>query len=264
MLSPILQAYHNTHRCVELFQGTGISRKASHVQRVAQFFEDYSQYFITSKMEPELAKLCAEHHDDGRWLQYQKTSKLDDNQFSHQEAGAQLLDEFCLANGLSVEEYPEDVLILRDVMRFHGKVNYVDSSEILPISLPYVQAVTAADELEISQSCISYLKRNYYNDEKALSYVHYISPEIWQWFSEGQKFDKLKHCTTYDEYIIFSATLAVNTIKQYGKMVQDLFKQPGFGYPSILAGFHDIFYELLLPEDAMWAYQIMYWNVYGK
>lgn len=264
MLSPILQAYHNSHRCAELFQTPGISHKAGHVQRVSELFEHYPELFISHKMDAELAKTCAEHHDDGRLLQYQKTGKLDDSKFSHQDTGAQMLDEFCMANGARFGEFPEDVLILRNVMLYHGKVDYVDNSQILPASLPYVKAVTAADELENSMSCVSYLKRNYYNDEKGLSFEHRISSEVWHWYSEGQKFNKLKYCTTYDEYILFAGMLAINSIKKYGQIAKELFKQPGFGYPSILIGFHDIFYELLLPEDAEMAYQIMYAYVYGK
>lgn len=264
MLSPILQAYHNSHRSTELFQESGISRKAGHVQRVSKLFEDYPELFISSEMDAELAKICAEHHDDGRLLQYQKTRKLDDSKFSHQDAGAQMLDEFCITHGVRFSEFPEDILILRNVMLYHGSIDYVDNSQVLPVSLPYVKAVTAADELENSMSCVSYLKRNYYNDEKKLSFEHRISPDVWHWYSEGQKFNKLKYCTTYDEYILFSGMLAIYSIKKYGQIAKWLFKQPGFDYPSILIGFHDIFYELLLPEDAKMAYQIMYAYVYGK
>lgn len=263
MLSHLLQQYHTSHRAEELFANTGVSRKAGHVQRVAELFRDHIDFFLDQSMDPELAIICAEHHDDGRLLQYEKTGQLNDHEFSHQDAGTQMVEEFCIANGYVAEDVPEDVRILSDVMKYHGKLDYIDQSSISLSSIPYIRAITAVDELENSMSCVSYLKRNYYQDEKGLSFEHSISPEVWHFYETGTKFDKMKLCHTYDEYILFAGMLAINSIKKYGVLAQELFKAPGFGYDSILDGFRDIFYELLLEKDAEKAYQIMRGYVYA-
>lgn len=264
MLSSICSAYHDAHRCTQLFQTPGIERKAGHVQRVTQLLREFPDLFISAEMDAELTLICGEHHDDGRLLQYQQTGKLDDKHFSHQDAGAKMLDEFCIVNGTSFCNFPEDVLILRNVMLYHGKIDYVDIRQILPASIPYVRAITAVDELENSTSCVSYLKREYDNDEKSLSYEHRISPEVRRWYANGEKFNKLKYCTTYDEYILFAGMLAINALKQYGEVSQTLFKKPAFGYDSISMGFHEVFHELLLPQDADWAYHIMHQYIYNS
>lgn len=264
MLSPACYAYHNAHRCTQLFQSPEINRKSGHVQRVVKLFEDFPDLFISSEMDRELSLICAEHHDDGRMLQYQKTSNLDDMHFSHQDAGAQMLDEFCITNGTPFCEFPKDIIILRNVMLYHGKLDYVDIGHLIPESIPYVIAVTAADELENSMSCVSYLKCEYDNDEKGLSYEHYISSEVRDWYAKGEKFNKQKYCTTYDEYVLFAGMLAVHVLKRYGSVARELFKKPGFGYSSISMGFYTVFHELLLPKDADWAYSVMHQYIYGN
>ncbi len=264
MLSHVCSTYHFAHRCTQLFQASGIEWKAEHVQRVVKLFKDFPDLFISPEMDPELTLICAEHHDDGRKFQYQRTGKLDDNHFSHQDAGAQMLDEFCIAHGTSFANFPKDVLILRNVMLYHGKLDYVDIGLLLPESISYIKAVTTVDELENGMSCISYLKREYDNDEKGLSYEHRISPQVRKCYTKGEKFNKLKYCTTYDEYILFAGMLAINVLKQYGSVAQTLFKKPGFGYSSISIGFYTVFHELLLSEDADWAYSIMHQYIYGN
>lgn len=261
MLSNILQKYHETHRAEILFANSGIARKAGHVQRVKGLIKDYPNFFLDSSMDFELALICAEHHDDGRLLQYEQTGKLDDNFFSHQSAGLQMLHNFCLANKVPPTFAPQDIQILGDVMMYHGKLEQISSTIISPQSMPYVKAISKADILENSMSCVSYLKQNYYGNEKNLSYEHYISAEVWEFYTTGTLFSKIDFCKTYDEYILFAGTLVISSIKKYDTLAKKLFRSPGFGYPSILEGFHDIFDELLLKEDAEKAYQIMYYYV---
>lgn len=257
MISKILRAYCEAYDTDTLFSNSGIARKAGHVQRVRQFIVDYPNLFLTPEMNYELAVIVAQHHDDGRYLQYQQTQKLDDSLFSHEQAGVQMLNNFCLSLGLSLEALPEDVCILKDVMQYHSKLEHTDRSTISTASIPYIKAVEAADSLDNSMSCVSYLKINYYGDEKGLSYEHHISDEVWNFYQSGTKFNKIKFCKTYDEYILFAGMLAIHSLKKYGKLAQTLFKSPGFGYPSILEGFREIFSELLLEDDAERAYKIM-------
>ncbi len=257
MASELLLMYHEQHRAAKLFAGTGISRKAYHVQQVTDFVKMYPQLFVTPGMKHELAILFAEHHDDGRFLQFQTIGSLSDRQFSHREAGAQMLDAFCKEHLPSGREIPQDVLFLRAVMLYHGQLCKFDTTTVPASSIPYIMAISAADELENSMSCVSYLKRNYYDDEKKLSYDDTISDEVWSFYETATKFDKMLYCHTYAEYILFAATLAVCSCHKYGNFAKDLFKLPGYGYMSTLEGFHDIFFELLSEQDACRAYEIL-------
>ena len=264
MLSPVCYAYHDSHRYTQLFHHPGITEKVGHIERVIKLFEDFPTLFISYEMDRELTLICAEHHDDGRIVQFQKTGQFDDNHFPYQDAGAKMLDEFCIANGTPFRNFPEDIVILRNVMLYHGKIDFSSIGHVLPTSIPYIRAITCANDLENCISCIFHSKLHYDNDEKGLSYEHRISPEVRKWYANGEKFNKLQHCTTYDEYVLYAGMLAIKAIKQYGFVAQELFKKPDFGYSSIALGFCTIFHSLLLPQDADWAYSIMCEYIYDN
>ena len=90
MLSNMLASYLSTHPVDQLFVGR-IGRKASHVKRVAQTVAEYPNIFLKEGMDMVLLQVCAEHHDDGRAYQYEKSGVLNDTILSHQDAGAKLV-----------------------------------------------------------------------------------------------------------------------------------------------------------------------------
>jgi len=258
-ISALFEKYHEENK--NLYTDAGIYRKWEHAHRVADLIQHYPQHLQTP--HPELAYFLALHHDDGRARQFKLTGALDDRKMHHCIAGERHLQHFIEREGRSWNSCPRDILILRDVLRYHGDLEGLRMSSQWIISLPYVKAITAADTLDNALSCVSYLKRNVYNDEKGLLSYKHVANFVWEHYEQGKKFDKIKHCKTYSEYIIFAATLATFCIKEYEDLTRELLKSPGFGYPSILEGYKDNFFELLSKEDAQRAYEILYNAVYN-
>lgn len=255
MFSNMLASYHSAHPVDQLFVGK-ISRKAAHVKRVVQIVIDYPSIFMKEGMDFELLKLCAEHHDDGRAYQYEKTGVLNDAILSHQDAGAQLVREYCTAT-FGTEVFPEDVNILMAVMKYHGKLDKAEQDGISGVTLSYVEAVTIADRMDLATSCLVHLPANIENNESGFQYEHSIQPIFWENYQKGQLYNFRKICKTYDEYILFDATLATSCIREYGDIMKKRLLAPGFGYNSILEGYRCLFEKYLLPEDAARAYKIL-------
>ena len=132
-----------------------------------------------------------------------------------------------------------------------------------PESKEYVEIITAADDFENACSCVSYLVHEVETDAKG-----YISknPEadqtevsnfVFDHFKDGVKFDKMKYCKTYAEYVLFAATLATSCIKKYGEIAKVALQQPGYEYDTILDGYKDVFRKTLTSEMADKAYDVL-------
>lgn len=255
MLSSMLTSYLSTHPVDQLFVGK-ISRKASHVKRVAQIVVDYPDIFMKEGMDIVLLQLCAEHHDDGRAYQYEKSGVLNDTILSHQDAGAMMVQEYC-SRIFGTDSFPEDVQIVMAVMKYHGRLPKAHQDGISGVTLSYVEAITIADRMDLATSCLVYLPANIENDESGFQYEHTIKDIVWENYQKRQLYDLRKVCTTYDEYMLFAATICTSCIKEYGDIMKKRLLSPGFGYSTILEGYKSLFEKYLLPADAAKAYKIL-------
>lgn len=261
-INKALLAYHQANRYTDIFVGDGLIGKKNHIANVISQTSAIAAVQHLD-IDHQFLQFCAEHHDDGRVNQYEILGKFWDTEISHNVLSLDRLDKF-LANqeNLVVDT---SVLILRDVMLYHGRMWLTNLS---PESKPYVEVITAADDFENALSCVSYLVREKEEDAKGYIKSHpesdqtTVSPFVWEHFCQGEKFDKAKYCQTYGEYVLFAATLATNCIKKYGDLTITALSQPGYGYSSILEGFRDVFQKTLDNATAKKAFEVLESMVY--
>lgn len=256
-ISNAVLAYHKANRYDKIFAKKDLLGKKLHVHNVISLAHTIAE-FSSYDVDYELLAICAEHHDDGRVDQYNLLGSFMDTVISHNVLSLNRLEHFLLQHGFN--KLDPSIKILRDVMLYHGRMWLNDLSKE---SKPYVEIITAADEFENACSGISYLLKETKTDAKG--YIQQnphidqkkVSTFVWEHFCKGEKFDKIKHCSTYAEYVLFVATLAINCIKTYHEIAKTAFLQEGYGYSSILEGYHDVFKQTLSPNMAKQAYHIL-------
>ena len=257
VINKAILSYHKANRYETIFRGKGLIGKKEHIKNVIRTSLAIAD-FRHSNVERKFLSICAEHHDDGRVNQYQLLGKFCDDEVTHNSLGLDRFDQFLL--GLEEFTVDETVDIFRNVILYHGRMKMTNLS---PESKEYVEIITAADDFENACSCISYLVHEVETDAKG--YISKnpkanqtaVSDFVFNHFKEGVKFDKMKYCGTYAEYVLFAATLATNCIKKYGEIAKVALRQPGYGYGTILAGYKEVFSKTLTPELADKAYNVL-------
>lgn len=256
MLCKILKQYEIENKPENIFTGSpALETKLEHVEHVEKFGKDLLGT-TKHKMDHELFIFCLRHHDDGRVDQFRILGKFWDTEISHNSLGVERFDRWLTKKGYTSIGLHEQ--IFRDVLLYHGRPHLCFTKA----SKPYVELVTAADDLENASACISYLLREVAEDAKGYIYDNpeadqkYVSDFVFDHFSSGIKFDKMEHCHTYGEYVLFAATLMTSCIKMHN-FARELLHQPGYGYPSILSGYKHIFEETLHPETAGNAFAVL-------
>lgn len=251
-----LATYHQKNRYYEIF--SELEGKKKHVEAVIRITRAIAE-IQHSTINMELLLVLAEHHDDGRVNQFKLLGKLWDTEVSHNVLGIDRIDRFINENDLEVDG---EIQMLREVMLYHGRKNLIYN--IPEETMEYIDIITAADDFENATSCVSYLISEVDNDEKGyckknpeLNQKEITSDLVWESFTKGQHFDKIKHCHTYADYVLFAAMLATKCIKQYGSIAKVALMQPGYGFSSILEGFKVTFEKTLTPELADKAYKVM-------
>ncbi len=257
-ISKHLASYHEANRYFDIFRGEEpLLVKQEHIKNVrstalaiAEFqHADVDKYFLS---------ICAEHHDDGRVNQFELIGKFWDTMVTHNVLGIDRIDRFLINSGN--EEIDESIQILRDVILYHGRSQLANLSFE---SKKYVDLITAADTFENACSCVSYLVKEVETDAKGYIAADpsadqkFVSDFVFEHFSTGEMFDKMKYCTTYAEYVLFAATLATSCIKKYNEVAKVALSQPGYGYESIILGYKDVFEKTLSPEMAKKAFEIL-------
>lgn len=258
-INPAILKYHAENQPDKIFDTEALAGKLRHVKAVEKLGMAIAKA-ENAPVNEELLSICLTHHDDGRVNQMYWLGKFADNEISHNVLGVDRFDRFLqVEKGCTTDGYGID--ILRNVMLYHGRMELL--TEISPEIALYVRLVTAADDFENACSCVSYLVKEVENDEK--SYIKenpevdqkVVSNYVFEHFRLGKKFDKMKYCHTYAEYVIFAATLATNCIKNYGDIAKTALRQPGYGYSTILEGFKDVFNKTLTPTMAKEVYRIL-------
>ena len=253
--------YHNHNRYTDIFNREGLIGKLHHVENVIKTAEAIASVQHLP-VDMEVLAVLAEHHDDGRVNQFDLLGKFWDTEVSHNVLGADRLEKFVVANGLEVDD---EIELLREVMLYHGRQHL--AYKLCSAAKIYIDIVTAADDFENATSCVSYLIHEVETDAKGYNAnTEYdqrkLSPEnegfILKHFEEGVKFDKMRVCKTYADYVAFAGTLATSCIKKYGTIARTALMQPGYGYGSILEGFKVTFEKTLDSYLAEYLYRAMH------
>lgn len=253
----ILQ-YHAENQYETIFVGAeALEDKKPHIANVITLSKAIARV-QHSPVDYSFLALCAEHHDDGRVDQYKILGGFLDTEILHHVLSVKRFDEFLLQN--HIDEMDDSIKIFRDVMLYHGRMEVADLSDESKL---YVQIISVADDFENACSCVSYLVREVQTDakgyirEKPKNNQKFVSTFVWEHFCKGKKFDKMKYCHTYAEYVLFAATLATSCIKKYGDIARAALSQAGYGYSSILEGYKDVFSKTLSPDMAEEAYDTL-------
>lgn len=251
-------AYHEANRYFDIFAKDALVGKMEHIKNVISIVRTIAE-FEHADIDREFLSICAEHHDDGRVNQYELLGKFWDTKVTHNSLGIDRIDRF-LSNYTGKIKIDESINILRDVVLYHGRTQLAN---LTPESKKYVDLVTAADTFENACSCVSYLVNEVETDAKG--YIannpdadqKFISDFVFEHFSNGEMFDKMKYCTTYAEYVLFAATLATSCIKKYNHVAKVALSQSGYGYSNIISGYKDVFEKTLSSEMAVKAFEVL-------
>ena len=255
-----LRNYHEANRYTEIFtdEVPALATKRMHIQRVIETARAIAQV-QRSTVDKELLDVLAEHHDDGRVDQYELLGKFWDTELHHCDLGAERLEGYVYYEKL---DFDSEIDLLWKVMKYHGRLDIAD--DVSPEEREYIELISAADDFENGTSCVSYLIREIDTDAKGYVATNpednqktVTSQMIWDCYESGTKYDKLKYCHTYADYILFAGMLATNCIRRYGNIAKTAMMQPGYGYDSILDGFKATFEYALESDDAAKAYKIM-------
>ena len=265
-INTVLLMYHEANRYSAIFNGCPeLDTKRLHVENVIKNISTLIEALNPQDINKDLLVLCAEHHDDGRVDQLRLLGKFWDTEVTHQSLGVDRFYRWLHKSSYVAPVTAEQIQIFLDVMQYHGRPELC----INKASKPYVELVTAADDLENAAACVSYLLREVRDDAKGYRHDYpeadqtFASDFVFTHFKNGEKFDKLKYCHTYAEYVLFAATLMTSCIKKYD-FAKSLLLQPGYGYSSILEGYKDVFYKTLNPELANRAYKVLCSYAYAE
>lgn len=245
---------------------SAVQDKLEHIARVT---------ILTEKLCPEnrLAKVAAKYHDIGRFSQMDILGAFNDSKILHHYLGEDFIARALYQGKI---EPSQELETIRLAISYHARIKFMPyKSEIPQQAINIVDAVGRADDIE--NGCIGavgYIEREAVTDAKGYRKENpevdqtRVSPEVWEFFQKGEKFDKMKFCKTYADYTLFAAVLAITSLKGKDRALakhalglpckgSSLEEQERTQYASALEGYKDIFSRLIEPEKAMAAYEIL-------
>lgn len=255
-----IKVYLEDNSLENLFDVEGsqeLKTKAEHIRAMTEIAMQIADK--DASLDKELLRTCCLHHDDGRVAQFKLIGNFNDRVLSHNALGLDMLDRYIAANNVSMTPA---IQVLRACIYYHGRLHLTGYS-LDTETAKYVQVVSDADDIE--NGCIGaigYLAREVETDAKGYrkdfpELDGTIKPELFEFYRNGQWFNKIELCKSYAEYILFAATLAMKSIKKYGEIAKSAMKLPCYGYASAVDGYIDLFYKYMSKEDAFKASKIL-------
>ena len=210
-----------------------------------------------------MAIISAKFHDIGRFKQLELLGSFNDGILLHHYIGEDVVTRAVFNRQLSVSK---ELNAIRQVVQYHGRQAYIPyKPELAEGVIGLIDVISRVDGIE--NGCIGatgYLVREAETDAKGYREnnpdldMKSVSPEVWEFYSKGQKFDKLKYCKTYADYTLFAAILAIEALKgkdrDVARIAMDI---EANGYESALAGYKNIFSKLVAPEYADKAFEVL-------
>ena len=90
-----------------------------------------------------------------------------------------------------------------------------------------------------------------------------ISNDVLKLYLKGETFNKLTYCKTYADYILFAASLAIQSLKGSDKTIaKKIMKQNCGKYENALIGYKDLFEKYLEPSKVKECLKCLY-NYYN-
>lgn len=224
-----------------------IQDKINHITRTAILAEK-----ITPKND--LARVATKFHDIGRFLQYELLGKFDDTLVSHHILGEDVIVRAVFKGDLKIS--PE-LDIIRSSIMYHGRIEYMPYLTELRDDVKEIEDIVSRVD-GIENGCIGaigYLERECKDDAKNYKKnnpnldMKQVSPEVLKFYLKGKKFDKMKYCKTYADYVLFANILAINSLRGKDREIaKESLNLECFGYPNAIKGYKDIFKRMIDPN----------------
>ncbi len=210
-----------------------------------------------------MAIIAAKFHDLGRFKQLELLGNFNDGVLLHHNIGEDVITRAVFQGKLNISN---ELNAIRQVVQYHGRQKFIPYKPELSDGVEdLIDIVSRVDEIE--NGCIGatgYLEREAQEDAKGYKKENpkldmtKVSPEVWKFFSKGEKFDKLKYCKTYADYTLFASVLAIQALKgQDRDIAKAAMELKANGYESALEGYKDIFSKLVQPEYSKKAFEVL-------
>ena len=221
-----------------------IQDKIKHIKRTVVLVE---------KMAPgnDLVRVATKYHDIGRFLQYELLGKFDDAIVLHHTLGEDVVTRAAFKGEIKIT--PE-LDIIRSSIMFHGRIDYMPYLAELGVEVrEIVDIVSRVDGIE--NGCIGaigYLEReckedakNYKKNNPDLD-MKQVSPQVLKFYLKGEKFDKIKYCKTYADYVLFASILAIEALRGKDRTIaKEAMDLECFGYQNAIEGYKDLFKKMI-------------------
>ncbi len=147
--------------------------------------------------------------------------------------------------------------IIRLVVMYHGRMEYIPS--VIKLNHKVKEIINIVSRVDgIENGCIGaigYLEREYKEDAKNYKKnnsnldMKKVSSEVLKFYLEGKKFDKVKYCKTYADYVLFAATLVITALKgEDRKIAIEALNLECFKYKNVLEGYKELFRKMIEPD----------------
>ena len=220
---------------------------------------------LTKRMtsNDRMSVIATKFHDIGRFKQLELLGSFNDGELLHHNVGEDVITRAIFKGELKISD---ELNAIRQVIQYHGRQKFIPYKPELDEGVnELIDIVSRVDEIE--NGCIGatgYLIREAEEDAKGYRKnnpdldMKSVSPEVWEFFSKGEKFDKMKFCKTYADYTLFASVLAIQALKgndrEIAKAAMDLKCN---GYESALDGYKDIFSKLIDPKYNEQAFKVL-------
>ena len=240
-----------------------ILQKIAHIKRTAKLAE-----MITGGNE--MAIVAAKFHDIGRIPQFEILGGFRDDLILHHNLGEDFITRLIFKKLLKPSQ---ELDTIRQAAMYHGRMQFIPfiESPITQEAAEITTVISIVDDLDNGcLAALGYIEKEIVTDFKSYAANHpdldmkSVTPRVYEFYSKGEKFNKLTECKTNADYLLFAAVLAIQSLKgEHKKLAAYLMSQPCFGYESALAGYKDLFTKFIDPALAMKAYEILenYYNL---
>ncbi len=183
----------------------------------------------------KLLEVAMKFHDIGRFIQYEKIKSFDDKILSHYILGKQFIEDQEKNNNIPPSE---ELNMIKYVIRYHMGINYVPKKELININEETLNLISSSSIVDsVDNGCIGatyYIEREILNDEKHYKEINpdldmkNVSDDVLAYYLNNEKFDKLKCCKTYADYLLYAIILLIDSLKNVNntdKLIQIIEKE---------------------------------------
>ena len=165
-------------------------------------------------------EIAMKFHDVGRFIQYDKIKCFDDKILSHYTLGKEFIEEQEKIGNLQTSD---ELNRIKNIIRYHYGIEYINKKDLNCMdeeTIKYIKLSSVIDSID--NGCIGatyYIEREIQNDEK-----HYkvnnpeldmknVSNDVLSYYLNNEKFDKIKYCKTYADYLLYAIILLIDSLK---------------------------------------------------